>query len=59
MPVLLQQVGRCWIVWGHIMLIRALGKCFDIRKAPYQFLREAKILPVEKKVSLSGEHYMM
>lgn len=41
-------------MWGHIIFIRALGKCFGIRKASCQFLREAKFLPVEKEISHWG-----
>lgn len=36
---------------AHLMLVRALGKCFAVRKAPCQFLREARFLPAEKKIS--------
>ena len=36
------------------MLIRALGKCFEIRKALGQFLREVKFLPVENIMWRSG-----
>ena len=33
------------------MLIRALGKCFEIRKAPGQLVRQVRFLPVEKEIS--------
>jgi hypothetical protein len=32
------------MMWGHEILSEALGKCFGLRKATCQFLREAKIL---------------
>ena len=32
-------------------MIRALGKCFEIRKAPGQLVRQVRFLPVEKEIS--------
>jgi hypothetical protein len=33
------------------MLIRALGKHFEIRKAPGQLVKQVRFLPVEKEIS--------